>query len=153
MRNIKMNEQKIKQEVMNKLKGFSPTIIQEKISKDKTDSFFYEGDIAEIEKPNGTLLTLIATGDIKIVINKSKEEDEFYYNGNLWEAINHYNLTDDKLREMEESGDLEFINNNWFEVVWLKKGNEYTDSDMGVVVGDYDEAIELLKSYYEDDEY
>ena len=144
-------EQEIKQKVINSLKEFNPEIIQERLPN-QTDSFFYEGDIAQIVKPNGTILTLIATGDIRIII-KSKEGDEVYRNGNIWEAINNYQLTDDKLREMEESGDLEFGNNNWFEIVWLKKGEEYTDSDMGVVVGTYDEGLELLKDYYFDEEY
>jgi hypothetical protein len=142
-----VKEQEIKQQVIDKLKGFSPNILQEKIPN-KTDSFFYEGDIAEIEKPNGTILTLIATGEIRIEIN-----GKTYKNNQVDDAISEHKLTDKKLQELGGKGKIDWLENNWFEVVWQTKGNDYADSDIGVVAGDYDEAIELLKSYYEDDIY
>jgi hypothetical protein len=136
-----------RKEVIEKLK-FSPEIIQEKLSKDKTDSFFYEGTIAEITKPNGTILRLIATGDIRVNINEKQ-----YRNNQVDDAVFENKLTDKRIRELEEKGKLEWSENNWFEVVWQKAGEDYEDSDTGNVAGTYDEGIELLKSYYEDDEY
>lgn len=141
-------ELQIKKQVIAKLRGdYEPIILQDKL-KNQTDSFFYEGDIARIVKPNGTILTLIATGDIRVNI-----KDKQYRNNQINDAISDWDLTDGKLRELEESGELEWCENNWFEVVWQKKGEDYIDSDMGVVVGLYDEGIELLKSYWEDDTY
>ena len=131
---------------------FKPEIFIEKINDKHTDSFFYEGDIASITKPNGTILTLIATGDIRIII-KRKEREYSYYNNDVDDAIKKHKLTDKKMSDWEKKGILEWINNNWFEVVWQTKGNNYADTDLGVVAYDYDEAIELLKSYYEDDTY
>lgn len=122
-------------------------IVQPKI-KGKTDSFFYEGEIATATKPNGTILSLIATGDILICI-----DDEGYFNGNRDTAIDKYGLTDRKLRTLENKGRLSWQNNNWFEVLWREKDSEEWQSEIGDVAYDYDEAIELLKSYYEDNAY
>lgn len=137
----------VRRQVIEALKGFSPKIIQEKIPN-QADSFFYEGTIAEIRKPNGTILRLIATGDIRVNIGKKQ-----YRNNQINDAINDWNLDDKKIFELEENGNLNWEDNNWFEVVWQKAGNDYEDCDTCVVAGDYDEAIELLKSYYEDDKY
>lgn len=122
-------------------------IIQSK-QKGRADSFFYEGEIATVKKPNGTVLSLSAEGDIRINIG-----DDCYRNGQVDEAVDKYNLTDKKLQQLEAKGNLEWENNNWFEVVWTKKGENIIHSDLGNVAHDYDEAIELLKSYYEDEEY
>lgn len=144
---MKNKELEIKKEVITALKGFSPEILQEKIPN-QTDSFFYEGTIAEITKPNGTILRLIATGDIRINI-----DEDTYRNNQTDDAISEHKLTDKRIRDLEKEGRLEWVDNNWFEVVWQKKGNDYEDSDEGVIAGDYDEGIELLKYYYENEEY
>ncbi len=111
----------------------------------RIDSLFYAGEIAYTENLNGTKLSLIACGDIRIIIG-----DDEYRNGNIWEGIDKYELTDKKLKKLEVEGKLTWENNNWFEVNHLKKGKEFWDSDMGNVAHDYDSAIELLKSYIED---
>lgn len=123
--------------VVSKIKGCS-------------DSFFYDGEIATITKPNGTILSLIATGDIRI---NFKDDNNSYRNRNIQEAITKYKLTDKKLRILEKKGILTWENNNWFEVTWLKKGSEW-DWDIGEVVYDYDEAIQLLLlNYYNNKRY
>lgn len=144
---MKTKELEIKKEVITALKGFSPEILQEKMPN-QTDSFFYEGTIAEITKPNGTILRLIATGDIRINI-----DEDTYRNNQVDDATSKYKLTDKRIRDLEKEGILNWVDNNWFEVVWQKKGNDYEDSDEGVIAGDYDEGIELLKYYYENEEY
>lgn len=141
-----MTKQTIKEKILSAL-NFNPTIIQEK-KEGKTDSLFYEGDIAEVIKSNGTRLTLIATGDIKIEIEK-----EYYNNGNIQDFIEKYNLDDKKLEDLNSKNKIEWINNNWFEVIFIKEGNDYVDSEIGVTPYDYDEGMELLKSYFDDEEY
>jgi len=121
------------------------TILQGKI-EGKEDSFFYEGEIAATTKPNGTRLTLIACGDVRIRIG-----DEDYKNQQRFEAIETHKLTDKKLQELENKGEIEWLNNNWFEVTFIKKGSNVVDYVMGDVAYDYDEAISLLKSYENDD--
>lgn len=134
------------------MKKFKPEILIPKIDNEHKDSFFYEGEIAIIIKSNGTRLSLIATGDIRITIKKGKEE-YIYYNNDIEDATKKHKLTDKKLIELENKGRLDWINNNWFEVTWIKKSNDFFDCDIGIVVFDYDDAIELLKSYYEDETY
>lgn len=123
-----------------------------KITQDKIkgcgDSLFYEDEIAHATKKNGTKLSLIACGDIKIRI-----DDDVYKNNQIQEAISKHKLTDRKLKKLEAEGRLEWLNNNWFEVTFLSKGAECWDSVMCDVAHDYDEAIQLLKNYIEDDSF
>lgn len=127
---------------MNQIK-----IIQPKI-KNKTDSFFYDGEIATFEKDNGTILSLMAVGDIDIRIGQDR-----YKNTQVWEAERKHNLTDKRLYKMLEDGKAEFLLNNWFEVISLKKGCKCWESDLGQVAHNYDDAIQLLKDYIADKEY
>jgi hypothetical protein len=129
-------------------KKLSQIDISTKKIKGQTDSFFYDGEIATIKKPNGTILSLIASGDIRININ-----DDSYNNNNISDAIDKYKLTDKRLRQLEKEGKLTWENNNWFEVMWLPKDSDTWESEMGNVAYDYDSAIQLLKSYVEDDNY
>lgn len=120
---------------------------QEKINGCE-DSLFYEGEVAYVEKDNGTKLSLIACGDIKLQIG-----DSVYKNNQVDEAIQEHKLNDQRLKELEEKGELEWLNNNWFEVTYLKKGMEYWDGVMCDVAHTYTEAIQLLKNYIEDDSF
>ena len=123
-------------------------IIEKKI-EGKQDSFFYDGEIATSLKANGTKLSLIACGDVRIRIN----DDEYYKNQQRFEAIETHHLTDKKLQKMEDDGKFEWLNNNWFEVTFVKKGSDVGDSIMGDVAHTYDEAISLLKSYENDNSF
>ena len=122
-------------------------ITQPKI-KNQTDSFFYDGEIASIKKSNGTILSLIAVGDIRIIIDNNS-----YRNNQVDEAIREHSLTDKKLNKLSREGKIEWVNNNWFEVLHLKKGSNTWDCDMGIVAHNYDDAITLLKSYEKDKQY
>ena len=135
-----------KQRVVNRLEGKDTKIHQKKIAKNVTDSFFYDGEIASAIAPDGTQLSLIATGDNRINI-----KDDSFRNSNITDAIDKYKLTDSKLRQLEEKGLLTRENNNWYEVTFSKDG--YGDSDIGEVVYDYDSAIQLLDDYIEDERF
>lgn len=122
-------------------------ITQEKIDGCE-DSFFYDGEIAYAEKPNGTKLSLIACGDIKIHLH-----EDCYKNRQVNEAIEKFQITDELLRKLEDEGKLEWLNNNWFEVTFLKKGAEFWEGVDCDVAHTYEEAIQLLKNYIEDDNF
>lgn len=127
-------------------------IYQKKIADDVADSFFYEGDIAGIEKPNGTFLKLIATGQIRIYHKKrGLVYDGKERNGGIKGGLN----CDADLKKIgnNSTDTYHWEDNNWFEVIYRAKGENFFDSDMCVVAYDYDEAISLLKSYYDDDRY
>lgn len=127
-------------------------IIQKKISKKHNDSFWYDGEIAKVTKPNGTELCLIAEGDIRIhdkngeIVFDCKERNEGIKGG-----LNN----DEDLQKIGNNYDDDYCweNNNWFEVIFKKKDEDFFDDVLCDVAHDYDEAIELLEAYMKDDEY
>lgn len=126
---------------MNKIK-----IIQPKIDKKHKDAFWYNGQIATIETDHGTY-SLEAVGDIKVLF---EENGDWYRDSNAVEEAFDRKLTDkdlDKLYKHDGWG-----NNNWFEVVCIKPNGKVEDL-MGDVSYDYDEAIEMLKTYVEEKVY
>jgi len=123
-------------------------ILQTRIAK-CTDVLFYDtGTVATVTKANGTKLYLEVAGDVDIHIG-----DDRYRNDQRFEFIRDYKLTDKKLSELNKKDKIHWNMNNWFEVVWLKKGDSSIDCALGDVAYDYDEAIKLLESYAEDPEY
>jgi hypothetical protein len=104
--------------------------------KDREASFWYKGDIAILGN-----YKLIAVGDIRV--NFQELQDDVWYKDE--QAV-------DKALELgyfdEDLKDLEFGNNNWFEVIKVDKSGNMIDCDVGVVEFDYTSAIELLKNYY-----
>ena len=91
---------------------------------------------------------MIATGDINIDIKANR-----YKNRQKDDAIDDYKLTDKKLKALEKKGDLNWNNNNWFEVMYMPKGTKTWDSIIGDVIYSYDEAIERLQAYIDDDDF
>lgn len=120
-------------------------ILQEKIP-DRSDSFFYNGDIAEDTANNGTTFLLVATGHITIEISRER-----YTDSDIPEIIERFGLTDRKLNEMEAEEELVWHENNWFEVLWKEKNSDTYHCEIGEVAGNYDDAISLLK-YHVDEE-
>jgi len=133
---------------------FCPEIITPKIDDSHIDSFFYDGTIAQVIKPNGIELFLIATGDIRIY-KQVENRQELIFDGkerNSGFDLDIADLDDEALHSLDENK-YYWDMNNWFEVTWKKKDEDYIDSAMGDVAYDYNEAIELLKSYWEDNEH
>ena len=116
------------------------TIVIKKM-KGKTDSFFYEEEIAYIKRKNGDIFSVIANGDIKINIG-----NDCYNNYNLCDAITKFKLTDKKLALLDKQNKIIWENNNWFEVGVLRKDSEFWEYELGEVAYDYDGAIQLLKN-------
>lgn len=118
-------------------------ILQQKISDEKTDSFFYEKSIAHGIRPDGKAVVLVADGDIRLEIN-----GKGYDNSTKEEAIEKYELTDKKLADLEKEGVLIWENNNWFEVMWTKDGMNYWESVSNTIKYDYDAALQTFKDCY-----
>ena len=123
-------------------------IIQKK-KKNQTSSFFYDGEIAFTEKYNGTRLKLIACGDIRIY----RKDGELVHDGKSRNSGIEIN-TDKDLKKVGDNytDEYRWENNNWFEVLFMKKRTFGWDSTLGDVAYDYDEAIELLQSYIDSEE-
>ena len=141
---------KLKEQIVRRLEGTNIKIFQKKLGKKITDSFFYDGVIAEARSRNGTELQLIATGEIKIhnkngVVFQNGEE----YNDGFDFKVD----TDDDLKKVNEENGFQWEMNNWFEVIFTEPGTNYADSDIGEVVYDYDSAIQLLEDYLNDERF
>jgi hypothetical protein len=124
-------------------------ILQQKISDKHTDSFWYDGEIAELITENGTILRLMVCGDVRInnkngeIVFDCKERNDGIKGG-----LNN----DDDLKKIGQNYDDDYYweNNNWFEVMFKTRDSECFDGDLGVVEYDYDSAIQMLKNYAKD---
>lgn len=135
-----------RQELITELKGIE--ILQEKISEKHNDSFWYDGHIASFTKSNGTELILIASGEIKI---RDKEGYVVYDVKERNDGIRGGLNNDDDLKKI--GNDYYWDMNNWFEVIFKKKGEDNFDCVLGDVAHEYDDGIELLKAYIGDEDY
>ncbi len=128
-------------------------IITDKISNKHNDSFWYDGDIASVTKKNGTELLLIASGEIQI-----RDKDGYVvFDGNKMrnDGIKGGLDNDTHLKKIGNNYDDKYYweYNNWFEVIFKPKDEDSFDCNLGVVAHSYDDALELLNSYIEDDTY
>lgn len=123
---------------------------EEKIRKDRMDSFFYDGVVAVCKK-EGIEVEVIATGEIRIwdyqeenyiKITDNKEEiierfSDYFDNDNVIESVYE-----------DSNGKLSFENNNWFELNLIKDDKIH---NLGVVYHELDSviigAIESLENY------
>ena len=138
---------KLKEQIVRRLEGTDIKIIQKKLGENITDSFFYDGVIAEARSRNGTELELIATGEIKI----RNKNGVVFQNGTEYNDGFDFKVdTDDDLKKINEENGFEWEMNNWFEVIFISPGDTYVESDIGEVVYDYDSAIQLLEDYFKD---
>lgn len=123
--------------------------------KSHENSLFYEGyeEIAYLQTEKRRY-SLITAGDIRLKLWNGDSID----NSNRWDKFEKYKLTDWRLKQWEKEGKVEWLNNNWFEVVWTDESDKDVSKTMhdnpggDNVAYDYDSAIELLKSYGEDEE-
>lgn len=119
-------------------------ILRQKISDEKTDSFFYDGSIAHAIRSDGTAILLIANGDIRINI-----DGEDYDNKTKEEAIEKYGLTDKKLADLVNEGMVIWGNNNWFEIIYTKDGMDHWKSVDNTVKYYYDDVFQIFKNLFE----
>lgn len=140
----------IKEKVVRRLEGTDIKIVQKKLGDNITDSFFYDGVIAEARSRNGTELQLIATGDIEI---SNRKGQLVFKNGTEYNDCLPFPIENDSDLKKLENGEFNWESNNWFEVIFTEPGNGYADSDIGEVAHDYDSAIQLLEGYLEDERF
>jgi hypothetical protein len=129
---------------MSKINLTVTTTVQ-KLSEDRQDSFWYNGDVAYINLLSGNKLYLEATGEIRLAF----EVDGMFYKGiQAVEMARDKGLNDEGLNELGIQ-DL-FGNNNWFVVIKVN-GNGDVISDDLTVVHSYDEGIKQLKQLAEEE--
>jgi hypothetical protein len=121
-------------------------IITPKISDKHNDSFWYDGEIAIIERNDGTEFMLIASGDIEIRNKEGILIHDRYKERN--EGIDLRNDEDIGKIGFEGEGKPYFNMNNWFELVFKRKGEDCFDCVLGDVAHSYDDGIQLLKDYF-----
>jgi hypothetical protein len=113
------------------------------VDKKRKDSFWYRGQVAYIYTDHGKY-SLEAVGDIKVMF---EPDDNWYINDNaITEALQRNLFDKDLIKLSEHDG---WGNNNWFEVVFIKDGKIDT-SGTDDVCYEYDEAMEMLKTYVEE---
>lgn len=123
-------------------------IVVESRGDDRQSAIFYGNEdagqttIAEAEDEDGNLYQLVSTGEIKV-----KFDGEIVTNPDIEHLIEEQELTDTKINDLVREGKMEWMNNNWFEVVWQNDESNRWNSEIGVVKHRYDEAIELLRKY------
>jgi len=127
------------------------TIIHQKSDKKHKDSFWYDGDIATFKYKDKEVL-LMACGDIRIN-NKAGEL--------VWDCKERNSgikggLKEDKdLRKIGQNytDNYYWENNNWFECLYKKKGEDTWQDVMGEVQYHYDDAIRMAKKLIKDNYY
>lgn len=128
-------------------------ILKEKISDKHEDSIWYDGEIAKFKKPNGTELILIVAGDVEI---RDKEGYVVFDGAKMRnDGINGGFESDEDLKKIGFNYDDKyyFELNNWFEVIFKKKGEDCFDCVFGDVAHGYKDGLDLLNCYIEDIEY
>lgn len=113
-------------------------ILQPK-QKDREDSFWYDGDIAQLGK-----YVLVAVGEIRIILYEADGSTERYDDEKAREEAINRGYTDKDI--INESIVAEWLNNNWFEVV--ATDGSYGYSNCGDVTENYDSGIDLLKEVF-----
>jgi hypothetical protein len=84
---------------------------------------------------NGKEASIFVTGQVRILI-----EDSQYRN--VADLIDLGITTDELLEAAEQSGDVEFYNNNWFEIL-----DPATDDVTGIIAHSISEAVEKAIDY------
>jgi len=121
------------------------TTVKQKLSEDRQDSFWYDGDVAYINLLSGNKLYLEATGEIRLAFGI----DENYLKGvEAVEKALDDGLNDEGLNELGIQ-DL-FGNNNWFVVIKVNGHGDVISDDL-TVVHSYDDGIKQLKQLAEEE--
>lgn len=117
---------------------FEPTILQARIDDDHIDSLWYDGLIATSGK-----YSLWATGEMRIYRNATDTGAYMgMYDGKARDDFGDIE-NDADIRRIENDPDYNVDMCNWFEVV----DDDNPDGLVGdTVTGDYDEAMEMLKT-------
>ena len=120
----------------------------QKMDNDHLDSVWYGGDIVNIRVNRRYDVVITAAGDIRAEIKGGYYCDK--NNGGMFvEYLNENGIHSDKeLKEAIQNGDIEFKDNNWFElIIWDKKKRDYVDYYDNVVDLEPNDNFKWVKDY------
>ena len=103
------------------------------MDKDHLDSIWYGGDMVSI-KIGKYYITITTAGDVRAIINGNYYCDK-NDGGMFAEYLPEQNIHNDKeLKEQDNLGNIEWLNNNWFElIIWDDEQKDYVDYGDNVV--------------------
>lgn len=117
-------------------------ILQNKLPGKRDNSFWYDGEVAQIGE-----YFLVANGEITV---------DFPYIKSPYESCRFcgYNAAEEGLRRNyfdEDLAKISFNENNWFEVVRVcdTQGGCFQSDELGDTADTYDEGLRMLKRYFE----
>jgi hypothetical protein len=116
-------------------------IIQPMIARNKKDSFWYDGEIAQVSF-KARHLSVVASGEIRV---EFPNDDRLYNNQQAVERATELKYTD---KDLANDDKIVFVNNNWFDIE-KSSGDNIEGTD--VIAGEYDEAIQAAKDLITDD--
>lgn len=104
---------------------------------DQQDAIWFQNSINPIATVvyNGREASVYCVGDVRVIIG----DDEFR---NLNDILDFGVSSDAQLFEAEERGDIEFLNNNWFELLDVQ-----TDQFVDIICHSLHEAIDAAVDY------
>jgi hypothetical protein len=104
---------------------------------DKEDAVWFQNDMNPVATvvDNGKEASIFVTGDVRILIDDSQYR-------NVLDIISLGITNDIELEAAEERGDIEFYNNNWFEII-----DPATDDVTGLIAHTISEAVEKATNY------
>lgn len=98
----------------------------------RLDSVWYGGKMVEIDTER-YVLSIEALGEVRVVVDGEEFVDKNETGRVGYELMSAGIDTDEKLAKAERDGRIEWLNNNWFElVVYDKKLDEYVEYDDSV---------------------
>lgn len=116
------------------------------------DSFWYDGEIAELEY-KGRKIRVLACGEIRI----HKKDGELVYDckerNSGFEGFSLEKDEDLKRIGCNYDDDYYWENNNWFDFLFKREEWEMWEDMLGDVAGEYDEAIEWAIAWLKDDQW
>lgn len=108
--------------------GVKITITQ-LIDKDHLDCTWYGGEVCNIRRNDGWVITIGAYGDIRLA-GKVRGNDIYVVDknnsGRVYDELGNI-MDDDLLKELIDKGELIFENNNWFEVDLISPSGSWVD--------------------------
>lgn len=120
----------------------------QKIDNEHLDSVWYGGDMVSIKVNRRYDVVITAAGDIRAYIKGNYYCDK--NNGGCFLDYlkeNGINNDTDLKREIEK-GNIEFLNNNWFElIIWDNKKRDYIDYYDNVVDLEPNDNFKWVKEY------
>lgn len=118
-----------------------------KVYKEQQDPLFHFGESWELAEGDGWVARIEVCGEVRL-----------YKNGERLKASDlpfEYE-TDEELNKAEESGELDIVNNNWYELQFFAEtehGLSYLDLTSDLVAYSFDECLEQFDNLIADEKW